>query len=119
MIALIISSIIAFIAIAMLIMAFASDDGDLGFTALIILVFAVVLGFGVFCNAMTETSTEVPIEKFTYAKTESVLVIQAGGTTKTFTDAFTYNSISDSSKVFLRTDYDIYGGEIRTEIIVK
>lgn len=119
MIPLIICSIIAIIGITLIIISFTSDDEGFGFAGFIILLFDSLLGFGLCCCLFTASSTEIEVKKFSYAKAESVVLIQTPQKAQTFSDAHTFNSICDSSKVYLHVDYNSYGYEIKSHLIVK
>lgn len=119
MTSLIIFTIIAIIGVVFIILAIALSNKGFGFTGFIILLFDVLIGFGLICSVFTHSSTEMEVEKFSYAKTESVVIIQTPKKTQTFSDAYTFNSISDSSKVVLHIDYNAYGIEVGSCIVVK
>lgn len=119
MISLTISIILGAIGIILFIIGWASDDSELGAFGFCIMLFVGLLGFGLACNYETQSSTEIQIQKFSYAKTESELIIQTPEKTETFSDAHTFNSISDSSKIFIHTDYNVYGGKMGSHLIIK
>lgn len=116
---LIICSIIAIIGIACIVIGVASDDGGFCFAGFMILLFDGLIGFGLICSLFPASSSETLTEKFSYAKTQSVVIIETPSKNQTFTDAYTYNTISDSSKVFLHADYNTYGCEVRSYLIVR
>lgn len=114
---LIICSIIAFVGIIFIVLAFTSDE-KYGFIAGLILFLDIFLGFGLFCSTKTESSTETQVE-FSYAKSKSTVIIETTDKTETFTDAYTFNSISDSSRIYLHADYNAYGSKVGSYLIIK
>lgn len=119
MLALLICITLAVIAILMIILSCTpSIDGVWGFIGMILLMFDGALGFGLVCTSNIESSSETQVE-FSFAKTQSTVIIETPCKTQVFSDAYTYNRISDSSKVFLYTDYNVYGDEVHSRLIVK
>lgn len=119
MILLSICIMISAIGILMLISSFLDkDDVALFVVGILILLFTGVFGFGLLCSKKI-TSTIEKQHKFTYAKTASTVVVETNEITSTFKDAHTYNSISDSSKAFIRTDYNVYGIEVSKSLVIK
>lgn len=118
MIVLIICICVALIAIALIVISGFQDNEGMGTLGFVILLIDGIMGFGVLCIAYPATTTEIQ-QEFYYAKTHSTVLIETPTKYETFTDAHTFNIISDSSKVFLHTDYNVYGGEVRSYLVIK
>lgn len=119
MIALFICITLAVIAILIIILASTpAIDGVWAIAGIIILMIDGALGFGLVCSSNIESSSETQVE-FSFAKTQSTVIIETSCKTQVFSDAYTYNRISDSSKVFLYTDYNVYGDEVHSRLVVK
>lgn len=119
MIALIICIVITLVAIGLMIYSIVVKDGGWGFVAFLILFLNISMGFGLTCSVITETSIEEKVDKFSYAKTESVLLIQTPTKNQEFFDAYTFNKINDSSEVILHINYNVYGQETNSYLRVK
>ena len=117
MIVLSISVLLAVIAIFLIIYGLVKDN-DASFAGWMILLFDLLLGFGLFCSMITDYKLEEKIE-FNYAKTNSCVIIETSKFTQVFTDAATYNKISDSSSVYIEAQYNVYGLELRRYLVVK
>lgn len=118
MIAFIISSVIAFILLVWLIIDVITNSKLWGYILFLILMTGVV-GFGMSCDLSTDRTELVRVQKFSYAKTSSRVILETPDITETYFDAQTYNGISDSSKVYYEIGYDIYGGVNYKKIMIE
>lgn len=118
MIALIICIIIAVVGIVFCIIATIKDEGGWGLAGIIVLMLDGALGFGLFCSTTVDSTSEKQVD-FSFAKTQSTVTIETPDKTEIFRDAYTFTRISDSSKVLLHTDYNVYGQETHSRLVVK
>lgn len=118
MIALICCIALVVIALVFAVLAIVKSDWEYWIITFIILLLDGTLGFGVVCGKQVVSSEEVK-QSFCYSKTYSVVTIQTPSRTEAFTDAYTYKSVNDSSKVYLHTDYNVYGGEVKSYLVIK
>lgn len=118
MIPLIISTVITLILIGWFIVD-AADGWDASGFILLLLLITGCAGFGLACGLYTETEEDVRVEEFSYAKSKFHVIIETPEKTVTFSDALTYITISDSSKVFYHISYNIYGGVTDRKVIIK
>lgn len=119
MTALIICSVIALIGIILFVIGVVDSDSVFLPIAILILLCDGICGFGIFCCVSPVSATETKVEVFCYTKAKALIVIETPQKTETFTDAYTYNTISDSSKIYLHTDYNSYGYELRSHLVIK
>lgn len=113
----IISSIILLVALIFIVWGCAEYIKWLAGLGFILLFLSIVVGFLFGGALICMTASDTPV-KFTYAKTKSAVLVDGGGMVATFSDAYTFNTISDSSKVHLVIEYNSYGREIKRYLTI-
>jgi len=119
MITIIVCSVIAIIGLMLLIIGIISKEDGSSVIGGVILALVGFLGFGMIACVLPYSEKHEKVESFTYAKTKYSVIIETPKLTQTFTDAYTYNAINDSSEVFYNTLYNAYGSETHRTITLN
>lgn len=102
--------------------SYLSDKVSLMIIGFVIVFFTATFGFGLICNLFAIDTKSTLVKSFSYARTKSAVIIEINSPvhlTKDFTDARTYNSICDSSKVYFIQEINSYNQVISSKIEIQ
>jgi formate hydrogenlyase subunit 3/multisubunit Na+/H+ antiporter MnhD subunit len=101
-----------------LIVAIIHEDGESTLGCICLLILCGVAGWGMAGNIITMNS-KYEIISPSITKTKSAVIVEYDGMRTIFEDAKTYNTVTDTTKFTVKTDYNMYGGDCGKSIITN
>lgn len=111
--------ILTMLCIGLIVMGITSDEENVIGIGIVFFVGILVLGWGVIgCSLVTKIDSKL-INIESIVRTKTSVIIEYNGIRQIYEDVAHYNAISDSSIFELETGYNMYGGIVDKNIVLK